>query len=58
MGAMEAAQTLACSDLHVYIPTKPTVTKARPFSAAGLLVVHLDIPQHCIYKASGGSVKQ
>ena len=30
---------------HVYVPTKPAAAKARPISAAGVLVVHLDILQ-------------
>ena len=30
---------------HVYMPTEPTVAKARPISAAGTLVVHSDVRQ-------------
>ena len=45
VGAMEAAQTLTSPNFHVYMLTKPTVAKARPVSAAGVLAVLSDVPQ-------------
>ena len=45
VGAMEAAQTLAWPNRHVYVPTKPTAAKARPISATEALVIHADILQ-------------
>ena len=41
--AVEAAQTLASHNSHVYMPTEPTVAKTSPVSAAVALVVHSDV---------------
>ena len=45
MGAKGAAQTLAWSNIHMYMPVKSTAAKARPVSAAGAFIVHSDILQ-------------
>ena len=42
MGTLEAAQTLAWPNPHVYMPTKSTAAKARSVSAVGALV-HSDV---------------
>ena len=39
VGTMEAAQTLAWPNSHVYMPTKPIAAKARPIPDAGALVL-------------------
>ena len=44
MGAKGAAQTLAWSNIHMYMPVKSTAAKARPVSATGVLI-HSDVPQ-------------
>ena len=44
MGAKGAAQTLAWSNIHVYVLVKSTAAKARPISDAGALI-HSDILQ-------------
>ena len=45
VGAMEAPQTLAWPTSHVYMPTKPTAAKARPFPPAGALFALWNILQ-------------
>ena len=45
MGAKGAAQTLAWSNIRVYVLVKSTAAKARPVSAAGAFIVHSDILQ-------------
>ena len=45
MGAKGAAQTLAWSNIRVYVLVKSTAAKARPVSAAGAFTVHSDILQ-------------
>ena len=45
VGAMGAPQTLAWPTSHVYMPTKPTAAKARPFSPAGALFALWNILQ-------------
>lgn len=46
MGVKEEGQILASSNPHMYIATKPIDAKARPLSAVGALIVHLDGLQH------------
>ena len=45
VGAMKASQTLAWTNLHLYVSIKPTDAKARPISAMGALIVSWDILQ-------------
>ena len=45
VGAVEAAQTLAWPNPHVYLPTKPTAAKASPVTAARAVVVLPDVSQ-------------
>ena len=45
VGTMGAAQTLAWSNTHMYVPTESTAAKDRPILAAGGLVVCLDVLQ-------------
>ena len=56
MGVKEEGQILASSNPHMYIATKPIDAKARPLSAVGALIFHLDGPQYWIYKAVIGGV--
>ena len=44
MGAKGAAQTLAWSNIRVYVLVKSTAAKARPVSVVGTVTVHLNIP--------------
>ena len=44
-GAMEAAQTLSWPSPHMCMPTNPAAAEARPISASGAFVVHLDVLQ-------------
>lgn len=46
MGVKEGGQILAFSNPHMYTDTKPIDAKARPLSAVGALIVHLDGLQH------------
>ena len=39
VGTVEAVQTLAWPNHHVYVPTKPTAAKASPVPVAGVLVL-------------------
>ena len=43
VGSMEASQTLAFSNPHMYMPTEPTAAKARPVSELGTLSVHSSV---------------
>ena len=45
VGVMEASQTQAQPNSHVYMPTKPTAAKARCVPATGALVVCSNVPQ-------------
>ena len=45
VGGIEAAQILAWTNPHMYVPTKPTATEARPIPAAGALVVLSNVSQ-------------
>ena len=45
MDAMQAAQTLAWPNSHVYVPIKAIAGKARPVLAVGALIVRSDVLQ-------------
>ena len=45
VGAMDAAQTVAWPNPHMYMPTKSTAAEARAIPAAGALIILSDILQ-------------
>lgn len=48
VGAIGAVQSVAWSNLHVYLPTRPTAAKARPTRATRKITVLLDVCWHSI----------